>query len=65
MPPVNIYLLILAYRDIQKLDQENIKEMFGVFYEEFTKKRKEGLIYMLIYLIRRFIFVGVALFMSN
>ena len=65
MPLVNVYLLILAFRDIQKLDQENIKEMFGVLYEEFEKKRKQGLIYMLIYFIRRIIFVGVALFMSN
>jgi hypothetical protein len=65
MPIVNVYLLILAYRDIQKLDQENIKEMFSVLYEDFEKNRKEGLIYMLICLIRRIIFVGVALFMSN
>jgi hypothetical protein len=65
MPTVNVYLLILAYRDIHKLDQENIKEMFSVLYEDFEKNRKEGLIYMLIYLIRRIIFVGVALFMPK
>jgi hypothetical protein len=57
--------LILAYKDIKKLDQENIKEMFGVLYEDFEKKKKEGLVYMLVYLLRRVIFVIVALFMNN
>ena len=65
MPVINIFLIILAKKDFKKLAQENIKEMFGVFYEDFDKKRQEGLIYMLVYFLRRIIFVGVALFMSN
>jgi len=39
--------------------------MFGVLFEDFEKKRKEGLIYMLVYIVRRIIFVGVALFMPK
>ncbi len=35
MPAVNIFLFILAYKDINKLDHQNYKEMFGVYYEDF------------------------------
>jgi hypothetical protein len=39
--------------------------MFGTFYEDFEKKKKEGLIYMLLYFIRRLIYVGAAFVMAN
>ena len=40
MPIINIYLLILAYRDIKNLDHEYTKQFFGAFYENFDKKRR-------------------------
>jgi hypothetical protein len=63
MPAVIIFLLILALKDEKILDQEKYKDMFGVFYEDFEYKRIQGLLYMLIYLLRREIFILVALFM--
>jgi len=45
MPLINIYLLILAHRDIKKLDLMIYKELFGAFYENFEKKKKAGLLY--------------------
>ena len=65
MPAVNIYLLILACKDLKKLDQENYKEMFGALYEDFEKKKIKGLLYMLIYFLRRELFIVVAFFMAN
>ena len=38
MPLINIFLLILAYKDMSKLELEIIKQLFGVFYEDFKKK---------------------------
>jgi hypothetical protein len=39
--------------------------MFGVFYEDFKRKKKQGLIYMFVYFSRREIFIVVAFFMEN
>ena len=65
MPLINIILLITAFKDIKLLDNELIKKMFGVFYEDFEKKKKEGLMYMIIYFLRRDIFILVAFVMAN
>jgi len=65
LPAANIYLFILAVKDIQKLDNEELKQIFGFFYEDFEKKRKNGLLYMLIYILRREIFVLVAFSMAK
>lgn len=65
MPLINIFLLIIAFGDIKLLDNELIKKMFGVFYEDFEKKKKEGLMYMIIYFLRRDVFILVAFVMAN
>ena len=65
MPLINIILLITAFKDIKLLDKELIKKMFGVFYEDFEKKKKEGLMYMIIYFLRRDVFILVAFVMAN
>ena len=61
---MNIFLLIQAYKDIKKdvkvLESKFYKDLFGVFYEDFGKKTFEGLIYQLLYFMRRdlYIFIG-------
>ena len=45
MPVFIIFLLIKACRDIKILDKKQYKEMFGVFYKDFGKKKYEGLLY--------------------
>jgi hypothetical protein len=45
MPLINILLLILAHRCIEKLENETILKLFGAFYEDFEKKKKAGLYY--------------------
>jgi len=65
MPAVEIFLLILAYKDMKKLDEENYKKMFGILYEDYEKKRIQGLLYMLLYFIRRDLFFFIAFFMDN
>ena len=39
--------------------------MFGQFYEDFEKKRKEGLYYQLVYFLRRDIYIGIAFILAN
>jgi len=56
MPLINIFLLILAHRNIEALEDEKILNMFGAFYEDF-KNKKAGLLYQLIYFIRRDLYI--------
>jgi hypothetical protein len=56
MPMINIFLLIIAHRNIEALADETILNMFGAFYKYF-KNRKAGLLYQLIYFIRRDVFI--------
>ncbi len=65
MPAVEIFLLILVCKDMKKLDKENYKKMFGILYEDYEKKRIQGLLYMLLYFIRRDLFFFIAFFMDN
>ena len=50
---------------MKKLDEENYKKMFGILYEDYEKKRIQGLLYMLLYFIRRDLFFFIAFFMNN
>ena len=65
LPALNIYLFILACKEVKKLDIEKFKKMFGVFYEDFEKKKIKGLLYMIVYFLRREIFILVAFSMAN
>ena len=65
MPLINIFLLILAYRDKIKLDLEIIKQFFGIFYHHIAKKRKDFLWYNLIYFIRRLIFIFTSILLQS
>jgi len=38
--------------------------MFGAFYEDFEKKKIRGLFYMLVYFIRRELFVLIAFILA-
>jgi hypothetical protein len=57
MPLINIFLLILAYINIKKLQNETLIKLFGIFYTDFEKKKKAGLWYQLMYFVRRDIFI--------
>lgn len=60
MPLINIILLIKATRNIKFLDKKTYKELFGAFYEDFEKKKLNGLVYQLIYFARRIIFIVIS-----
>ena len=64
MPLINIFLLMLARRNIEALEDEKILNMFGAFYEDF-KNKKSGLIYQLIYFIRRDVFIVTSFMLSE
>jgi len=65
MPLINIFLLILANRNVEKLENEIIKELFGVFYEDFENKKIAGLWYQLIYFTRRDIYILASFVLSS
>jgi hypothetical protein len=65
MPLINIFLLILANRNVEKLENEIIKELFGAFYEDFENKKIAGLWYQLIYFIRRDIYILASFVLSS
>ena len=45
MPIAILYLIIEAIKDSKTLDKKLYKMLFGVFYEDFRKKRIEALLY--------------------
>jgi hypothetical protein len=65
MPLINIILLVLAHQNINKLEDENIKELFGAFYEDFENKKIAGLFYQLIYFVRRDLFIVTSFMLSD
>ena len=60
MPVIIIFLLIKAFRDKKILNKNQYKVLVGVFYEDFGKKRFEGLLYYLIYILRRIIYLIIS-----
>jgi hypothetical protein len=65
MPLINIILLVIAHKNINKLEDENIKELFGAFYEDFENKKIAGLFYQLIYFVRRDLFIVTSFMLSD
>lgn len=57
MPLINIFILILAYLNIKKLQNETLLKLFRIFYADFEKKKKAGIWYQLMYFVRRDIFI--------
>jgi hypothetical protein len=43
IPLLIIFLLILAWKNENKLSQEIYKRLFGVLYEDFGNKKVQGL----------------------
>ena len=41
------------------------KELFGAFYENFEKKKKAGLLYQLVYFLRREIFILTSFILTS
>ena len=39
MPIINVFVLIVAYKDITMLELKLFKKAFGVFYEDFENKK--------------------------